>query len=153
MSVADAGVRPPGERTRAPWHLWLVGILALLWNAMGAFDYLATQMRWEPYMSQFGESELAYFYGIPAWAVAAWAIAVWGGLLASVGLLLRKRWAVLVFGLSLAGLAVSTLHTFGLSEGAEVMGTTGAIFTAVIWIIAILLFFYARAQAKKGVLR
>jgi amino acid transporter len=58
-----------------------------------------------------------------------------------------------VFGLSLAGLAVSTLHTFGLSEGAEVMGTTGAIFTAVIWIIAILLFFYARAQAKKGVLR
>lgn len=153
MSVADAGVRPPAERTRAPWHLWLVGILALLWNAMGAFDYLATQMRWEPYMSQFSESELAYFYGIPGWAVAAWALAVWGGLLASIGLLLRHRWAVPVFGLSLAGLAASTLHTFGLSEGAEVMGTTGAVFTAAIWAIAVLLLLYARAQAKKGVLR
>lgn len=152
MTVADTGVRPPAERSRAPVHLWIVGVLALLWNAMGAFDYLATQMRLEFYVSQFTEEQLAYFYGIPAWAVAAWAIAVWGGLLASIGLLLRKAWAVWLFGLSLAGLAVSTVYNFGLSEGLEIMGTGGAIFTAVIWLVAILLLLYARSQATKGVL-
>ena len=31
-------------RRRTPVHLWIVGILALLWNLMGAFDYLATQL-------------------------------------------------------------------------------------------------------------
>ncbi|HLE83884.1 MAG TPA: hypothetical protein VJG13_06065, partial [Thermoanaerobaculia bacterium] len=88
MTVAEAGASPRG-RSRAPVHLWIVGVLALLWSAMGAFDYLATQTRWEPYVGQFTEEQLAYFYGFPAWVVAAWAIAVWGGLLASIALLLR----------------------------------------------------------------
>jgi hypothetical protein len=34
-----------------------------------------------------------------------------------------------------------------------VMGSGAAIFTAVIWAIALSLFFYARAMAKQGVLR
>ena len=33
------------------------------------------------------------------------------------------------------------------------MGTGGAVFTAVIWLIAFSLFFYARAMARRGVLR
>jgi len=153
MTVADAGVRPPVERSRAPWHLWVVGVVSLLWNAIGAFDYLATQLRLDFYMSQFSEEDLAYFYGFPAWAVATWAFGVWGSFFGSIALLLRKTWAVWLFGISLAGLVVNTVYTFGMSEGMEVMGTGGAIFMGVIWIIAILLFVYARAQAKTGVLR
>jgi len=76
-------------RPKTPIHLWIVGILALLWNAMGAFDYLATELQLEAYMEGFTEEQLAYFYGFPSWVVAFWAFAVWGGLLASVGLLLR----------------------------------------------------------------
>ena len=56
-------------RRRTPVHLWIVGVLALLWNLMGAFDYLATQLQLESYMSQFTEEQLAYFYGFPSWAV------------------------------------------------------------------------------------
>jgi len=26
-----------------PWHVWVVGIVALLWNAMGALDYTMTE--------------------------------------------------------------------------------------------------------------
>jgi hypothetical protein len=33
------------------------------------------------------------------------------------------------------------------------MGTFGAVFTAVIWVIALLVFFYARAMAGRRVLR
>jgi hypothetical protein len=151
MTVAEAGASPRG-RSRAPVHLWIVGVLALLWSAMGAFDYLATQTRWEPYVGQFTEEQLAYFYGFPAWVVAAWAIAVWGGLLASIALLLRKSWAVWLFALSLVGLTASTVYMLGRSQGREMMGTGGAIFTGVIWIASIFLLWYARGQAKKGVL-
>ena len=62
-----------------PWHLWAVGVVGLLWSAMGAMDYVMTQTHNEAYMSAFTPEQLAFFYGIPIWAVATWAIAVWGG--------------------------------------------------------------------------
>jgi len=139
--------------TRVPRHLWIVGALSLLWNAVGALDYTATQMRLESYMSQFTPQQLAYFYGFPAWAVAAWAIAVWSSLLGSLCLLLRKAWAVPLFGIAIAGMVFTALYNFVLTDGMALIGTGGAIFTAVIWLIAFSLLFYARAMAKRGVLR
>ena len=56
---------------RRPWHLWLVGILGLLWNLVGAYDYLMTQTQNVSYMSQFTPEQLEYFYGFPTWVVAA----------------------------------------------------------------------------------
>lgn len=137
---------------KTPMHLWIVGLVSLLWNAMGAFDYSATELRLEFYMSQFTQQQLDYFYGFPAWVIAAWAIAVWGSLLGSVGLLLRKRWAVWMFGLAIAGLAITTLYNLS-SNGFELMGDGAAVFTAVIWIIAVLLLFYSLRMAGRGVLR
>lgn len=138
---------------KTPIHLWVVGILALLWNLVGAFDYAATQLRLDFYMSQFTATQLEYFYAFPAWMDAAWAVAVWGSLLGSLSLLLRKSWAVWLFGAAVLGLAVSTIYNFVLMNGAEVMGDGAVIFTGVIWVIALLLLFYARAMANRDVLR
>ena len=138
---------------RAPLHLWIVGAVTLLWNAVGAIDYVAMQLRIAPYMSRFTPEQLEYFDGFPAWTVAAWALGVWGSLLGSLFLLLRRRWAVWLFGIAIVGLAVTTLHNFVLTDGAAVMGPEAAVFSAVIWVIALFLFFYARAMAKRGVLR
>ncbi|MFO7690282.1 MAG: hypothetical protein R6W83_06970 [Cryobacterium sp.] len=140
-------------RGRAPVHLWIVGVLALLWNGMGAFDYLATKLKLDFYMSQFSPEQLAYFYGFPAWAVSGWAFGVWGAFVGSVLLLLRTRWAVWAFAVSLAGMVVSSIYTLGLSNGAEIMGTVGMVFSAVIWVVAIFLLVYSRKQATAGVLR
>jgi len=139
-------------RVRTPVHLWIVGVLALLWNLMGAFDYLATQFELDFYMNKFSEEQLAYFNGFPAWAVAGWAFAVWAAFAGSIGLLLRKRWSLWAFVIAFAGLVVNSIYTLGMSGGAEIMGTGGVIFTVVIWIIAIFLIVYARAQAKAGAL-
>jgi hypothetical protein len=136
-----------------PKHLWIVGILALLWNAVGAFDYSATQLRLESYMSQFTAEQLEYFYGFPAWAKGFWALAVWGSLLGSVGLLLRRSWAVWLFGLAIVSMIGTTIYNFVLTDGMAVMGEGAMIFSAVIWLIAIFLFFYARAMAQRGVLK
>jgi hypothetical protein len=138
---------------KTPIHLWIIAILALLWNAMGAFDYAATHLKLDFYMSQFTAEQLEYFYGFPAWVTAAWAIAVWGSLLATIGLLLRKAWAVMLFGLAILAMAVTTVHNLFLTDGMAIMGESAVGFTAVIWIIALALYFYARAMAKKGVLR
>lgn len=139
--------------TKVPRHLWIVGVLAVLWNAMGAMDYTATQFRVEAYLSGYTPEQLAYFFGFPAWAVATWAIAVWSALVASLGLLLRKAWAVWLFGVSIVAMMITGIYNFALSEGIALMGTGALAFTAVIWIVAFGLFFYARAMSQRGVLR
>lgn len=138
---------------KAPWHLWVVGIVAFLWNSIGALDYTATQLRVEAYMSQFSPEQLEYFYGFPSWAVACWAIAVWGSLLGSILLLMRQRLAVVVFGVAIVAMALTTVQNYLLSEGLRIMGSGAAVFSAVIWFIALFLFFYSRAMAARGVLR
>jgi hypothetical protein len=143
----------PASVVATPKHLWVVGTLAVLWNSLGALDYLMTQTHNEAYMAQFTPEQLAYFYGFPAWVVSAWASAVWGGLLGSILLLLRNRWAAPVFGLSLASMVITTIYNFGFTDGVAIMGTGAAVFSAVIFAIAVALFLYARRLVGSGVLR
>ena len=137
-----------------PWHVWLVGVLAVLWNSVGAFDYVMTETRNATYLSGFTPEQLAYFNGFPAWVVGTWALSVWGGVLGSVLLLLRKRWAVPVFGVSLATMLLTFGHNFLLTNGLAMMGgIAGLIFTAVIVVVGLALLLYSRKLARKGVLR
>jgi hypothetical protein len=149
MGEVEANVAGPG---RTPVHLWIVGVLSLLWNLMGAWDYAATKLGLEFYLSQFPEEMLAFVDAMPAWATAAWAFGVWGALAGSVGLLLRKKWAFWAFAVSLAGLFFGTIYSYVLSNGSELMGATGAIFNVLIWIVAIFLLVYSKAMAGKSVL-
>lgn len=137
------------SRADTPWHLWLVGILAVLWNLVGAFDYVATQARFESYMSQFTPEQLEYFYGFPAWVVAFWAVAVWGGVLGAVLLLLRRRLAVPVLLLSFLSMIVTSVHNYVLSNGLEVMGGPGAAFGGLIFVVALGLWLYARTMTRR----
>ena len=139
-------------RPKTPVHLWIIGVVALLWNAMGAFDYLVTQLQSDFYMGQFTEEQLAYFYGFPVWVTSCWAIAVWSAVAGSIGLLLRKKWSVWAFAVALAGMALTSIYNFGMSNGAEIMGSGAVIFSIIIWIISILLLVYVWAMAKRGVL-
>lgn len=141
------------SETPAPWHLWAIGVVALLWNALGAFDYLMTQTKNEAYMAQFTAEQLDFFYGFPAWVVAAWAIAVWGGVLGAVLLLLRKQIAVWVLLVSLVAMVLTAFQNYVLSNGLEVIGDAFALtFTAVIFVVALGLFIYARHMRTRGVL-
>ena len=139
---------------RAPWHLWVVGVLAVLWNFMGAYDYLMTQTQNEAYMSNFSPEQLEFFYGFPSWVVAFWAIAVWGGVVGAVLLLLRKKMAAGVLLVSFLSMVVTTIHNFGLSNGFEVMGGAFELaFSGAIFVVALLLYLYAKAANNRGVLR
>ena len=115
------------EATATPRHLWIVGIVALLWNLLGAMDYVMTEMRYEAYMSQFTPEQLEFFYGFPAWLVALWAIAVWGGVLGAVLLLMRKKLAVPVLLVSFLCMVATAIHNYGFAAGADVVGGGGQI--------------------------
>ena len=135
---------------KAPWHLWMIGIVGLFWNAMGALDYVMSQTKNEDYMSAFTPEQLAFFYGLPTLIVATWAIAVWGGVLGSILLLMRKTLAVWVFFTSLICMLITAVHNYGFSNGLEVIGDTfSLVFTGVIFLSAFALYWYARVMQQK----
>ena len=140
------------QATTTPRHLWIVGIVALLWSLLGAMDYIMTETRNEAYMSQFTPEQLEFFYSFPAWLVAFWAIAVWGGVLGAVLLLMRKKLAVPVLVVSFLCMVVTVIHNYGFAGGADIVGGGGLIFSAIIFVVALALIIYARSMARRGVL-
>ncbi|WP_338241019.1 hypothetical protein [Aurantiacibacter hainanensis] len=141
------------ERPATPWHLWVIGILALLWNGFGAYDYLMTQTRNEAYMSAFTPEQLEYFYSFPLWMEVFWALGVWSAFLGAILLVLRSQYAFLALALGLLGLVGSSIYQFTNPAPAGVLDGTGLIMTVVIWISQILLAVYAYVMMRRGVLR
>lgn len=144
---------------RTPAHLWIVGGLATVWNGFGAFDYMMTRTRNLDYLAgQMPGTDvnamLAYIDSFPIWAQIGWGLGVWFGLLGSLLLLARSRWAVPSFIVSLIGMALSfgyqLLHP---SDLAAMHDGAMAFMPYVIVAVGVLLFAYAQAMAKKGVLR
>lgn len=145
---------------RAPAHLWIVGILSLLWSCFGAYDYTMTKTQGAKYIATTmpgvdADAALAWINSMPVYSQIGWAMGVWLGLLGSVLLLMRSRWAVWSFGLSLLGAIVSIGYQWLLAP--PMPGTGPSAFAKVLPIvilgIALALLMYARVMEKRGALR
>lgn len=144
----------PTQSAKTPWHVWVIGAVSLLWNAVGAMDFTMTQTKNEAYMKAFTPEQLEYFYGFPLWVVITWGVATWGSLLGSVLLLLRAKLAEQVNLAVLVAMAFTFFHNFVLTDGLKIMGGAGpVVFTGVIVAVGVLLYVYARTMRKRGVLR
>jgi hypothetical protein len=72
---------------RTPWHLWVVGILTLLWDGSGAYTILLAQAG---KLADVTPGEASYYATQPLWFVIATDIALFGATIASLALLLRS---------------------------------------------------------------
>jgi uncharacterized membrane protein len=138
---------------KAPWHLWAVGIVSLLWNAMGGVDYTMSHMHNASYLAGMAPEQIAWFDGFPIWATSCWAFGVWGAIAGSLLLLLRSRWAVVAFGISLIGFIGSHVYQFTSNAPASLNTGSGTIFAAVLGLVAVALLWYAMVMRKRGVLK
>jgi len=138
-----------------PKHLWVVGVLSLLWNSYGAYNYLMSELDGAAYLASagYGSEVAAWMESFPTWAVALWAIGVWGSALGSILLLLGSRHAATAFLLSLVGALGSFVFQFTSERPAEIAVAAEAIMPIVILIAIVAQWYYARRQAAAGVLR
>lgn len=131
------------------WYL-PVAILALLWNLLGCAAYLGDVMLTPDDIAKMSPAQQALYAARPAWAVAATAIAVWGGAAGCLGLVLRKRWALPLLLLSLAGVIVQDVALFVLSSAAAQAGTVAYVLQGLVLAIAIGLVLLARKAIARG---
>ncbi|MEO5733004.1 MAG: hypothetical protein ABIN96_07165 [Rubrivivax sp.] len=140
---------------KAPWHVWLIGVFALLFNAVGVFDFVMSIVQGAAYQASAGmtPAQIAHYQEMPTWMTVVWAVGVFGAFLASILLLLRKKLALPVFLLSLAAFLVSLLYTYVLTSGGAVMGQLMAITSAVIAGLLVFFSWYSRFMTARGVFR
>ena len=140
---------------KSPWHLWIVGILALLWNAGGAFDYYMTQTGNEEYLSALSVEQRLFLDTLPVWFHASWAFAVWGAVAGSLLILFRSRFAVSMFSVSLLGMIVTSIYSIFIASpnAIEISGQTGALFSLAILFSILFLITYCRIMKERGHLR
>ncbi len=149
-----------GERPRAPWHLWVLAIVSLIWFAGGAYDYVQTKLVDMDYLQMAADTAgvpvsviLEYFGNYPLWANICWALGVWGAVAGSLLLLARSRFAFHALSASVIGLLGSTIYAFISDIPPELASTFQLVFTVLIWLSVLAMAYYARAMTKAGVLR
>lgn len=141
-------------QAKIPWHLWAVGVVGVLWNSFGCYDYFMTMTKGEEYMKSAGmtDAQIAFMHEAPTWLTAVWAIGVWGGLLGAVLLLVRNKLAAPVFIASLISFVISALYNTvikpmpGAAAGHMIM--MGVIFLGCVFFV-----WYSMRVKKQGLLR
>lgn len=137
-------------RPKMPWHLWVVGVAALLWNAAGAYTIMMAQAG---KLADLTADEVAYYATQPFWFVVVTDIALLGAIAAAAALLLRHRLAVALFGISLAAIFVTDVYDLAAGSSRMLANMAAAIVTLLIFVLAVLELVYARAMRKRTVLR
>jgi hypothetical protein len=138
---------------RTPRHLWIVGVLALVWNAFGCTDFSMTVTHNPAWMAPLSPEMIDWLDNAPSWTIVTWALGVWGGLAGALLLLLRSRWAVAAFTISLLGLAVNQIYPFVSDVPAMLTSPKSIGITLVIWVLALFLLWYALRLRGDRVLR
>lgn len=144
-------------KAATPWHLWVVGGVSLLWNAFGGYDFVMSVTKGESYLRESGMTDamVAYFNAMPTWMYVPWVFGVWGAVAGSILLLMRSRFAVHAFGLSLIGAVVSLIYGQFIDKAPSPPAEM-AVIAYMPWVIAVVAAFlawYAMSMRKKGVLR
>ena len=147
--MSDIAIEQSAPR-KAPWHLWVVGILSLLWNASGAYTIMSAQ---SGAVMDMDPPEVAYYAAQAPWFVAVTDLVLISAVLAAIALLLRSRWAVHLYGLSIAGIIVTSVYDIAAGTALLLQDQGWLILSCVTTGLAIAQLAYAVVMRGRGVLR
>ena len=131
------------------WSFWAIAVFGLLWNIGGSINYI---MQTDPnFVSGLPLTHKAIIESRPFWATGGFAIGVFGGTIGCALLLLRKYGSIYVLILSLAGIAVTMIHTMHVALVTAIF-SFAEVFVMIVLplIVAAILIWYASLTRRKG---
>jgi len=138
-----------GPGRAAPWYLWAVGALAILWNGYGVFLWGGTSFMPDTFLDGLPAADRDYVSGLPGWSTLTWGLGVLGGAVGSILLLLRNRLAALAFAFSLFG-AIANMMVYVTNPPPD--GFFNPPLTLFIIGFALFLLWFAHLMKRRGVL-
>jgi hypothetical protein len=140
------------RRSDVPAWYWIAAVLALLFECLGCFFYLAEVRLTPEQIAMLPLDQAAMLSARPGWYYAAFGVAVWVGLAGTVGLLLRKTWAVPALLISLIAVIVQFSAILIVPEMRNV--TSDALLGPIVVALACYgIFMLARLAKRRGWLK
>jgi len=138
------------DGNKLPTWFWIVSGVALVWNLMGLGAFFYQVMMSPETLATLPETQQQLYTNVPAWVNIAFAVAVFGGVIGSVGLLMKKAWASMAFLASLVGVLLQNTNTFFLSDAVAALGNEAIVMPIVIIIAAVALLWFSNMTKEKG---
>ena len=140
-----------GKASRPTWF-WVVSVIALLWYLMDMSAFFMRVSMTDDAINEMPENQQGMFR-MPFWVNIVFAGEVFGGTLGCLGLLLRKKWALPLFVISLLGVLAQTSNIWFLTDAIGVMGAPAVVMPLMAIVIRTAMIFLARLAISKGWLR
>lgn len=132
---------------------WVLTIFCILWNIMGVLSFFGHTFITEEAIALLPENEQALYGEYPMWVTVIFAIAVFTGFLGSIGLAAKKKWAKLMFAISLGAIVPQMAHNVFFTSSIEVYGLVQACLMPVLVVaFGVWFFLFAKSANKKGIL-
>lgn len=129
---------------------WIVAILALIWNLIGVAMFFMQITLSPEQVAAMPADDQQIFNSLPQWLYIVFAVAVFGGLLGAIGLLIRKRWAVTMFFVSLLAILAQTIGMVTSTPAWALKGGSSLVMPGILIIIAIFFWLYSQKAAVRG---
>ena len=139
---------------KVPISFWIISGIALLWNAMGCYQWFVEYGFYTNPESRITIEEAVrpMYDSQPIWLYVVFAIAVLAGLIGSIGLLLRKSWSDPVFLISLISVIILHGYTIIATDHIQQLGTDALVIPILVILLAAFLLYYAKKNKALGIL-
>ena len=141
------------DKTSPPVWFWVISIIALLWYLMDMSAFFMRVLMTDDVIKAMPENQQHLYRNMPLWVNIVFAGEVFGGALGCVGLLLRRKWALPLFAVSILGVLSQTFHVYFLSDAISTMGTPAVVMPLLAILIGIGMIGLANSAISKGWLR
>lgn len=141
------------DQVRVPVLFRVVAVAGLLWNLFGVLMFWQNLVMTPEAIAALPDVQRRISQANPRWTLLPFALATFGGVLGTLGLLGRRRWAVGLLLLSLLALVVQFVSIYLLTPVWALTGLRGALFPLLLWGVAAGLWWCARHAAGAGWLR
>ena len=141
------------DKTSPPVWFWVISIIAMLWYLMDISAFFMRVLMTDDVIKAMPENQQHLYRKMPLWVNIVFAGEVFGGALGCVGLLLRKKWALPLFVVSILGVLSQTFHVYFLSDAISTMGAPAVVMPLLAILIGIGMIVLAKSATSKRWLR
>lgn len=132
---------------------WVISIIAMLWYLMDVSGFFMRVFMSEETLLAMPENQQQFIQDIPLWVNIVFALEVFGGILGSIGLLLKNKWALPLFIISFIGVLSQTTYLYFLSDAISINGALAIVMPLVAILITIGLIFFTKSSIAKAWLK
>ncbi|MCM5661782.1 hypothetical protein [Galbibacter mesophilus] len=135
--------------SEAPIWFWAIAIFALIWNLTGLGSFIGLMSASEGSLLAYPAIEQQLFRDYPVWVQIVYAVATLSGVFGSIALLLKQRWARLLFGLSVVAIIIQMIYNLIKITSLDKYSPEAVMIPVFIVVTSIFYLFFSHFSIKK----